>query len=58
MKKSTPPQDEYLHLKVKPETLFRLFANQSLHAEELMCEDLSSKKRLSALLLNVLIQQH
>lgn len=50
--------DEYLHLKVKADTLQRLFANQALHADELMCEDLSSKKRLCALLLDVLANPH
>lgn len=52
------PQTEYLPLKVRMDTLQRLFANQALHADELMCEDQTSKKRLCELLLKVLANQH
>lgn len=55
---STVSQTEYLPLKVRMDTLQRLFADQVLHADELMCEDQTSKKRLCKLLLKVLANQH
>lgn len=51
-------QEEYLPIKVKLDTLQRLFANEALHADELMCQDKGSKKRLSALILDVLANKH
>ena len=48
-------QEQYVTLQVKRSTLFRLFCSQSLHADELHCDNV---KEISRLLLEAVSQQH
>lgn len=47
-------QEQYVTLQVKRSTLFRLFCSQSLHADELHCDN---AKEISRLLLEAVSQQ-
>lgn len=47
-------ENEYLNLKVKPETILRLFQKLEIHVDELQCENSRTKQALSKLLLKTL----
>lgn len=51
-----PIQQDYIPLKVKLNTLKRLFAAELIHADELVCEDSKSKQALAAMLLELLTE--
>ena len=47
--------EQYVEVKLRKDVLARLIASQALHADELKCYSVKSKKTVSAMLLNAAI---